>query len=572
MSEKAERIRWMQKYVVVILYAAMALRIVGEYVPVLQFVSGLLLAVFFAAELFLLPPVGMTIMCVVVGVLFFLLPAIVGVVLGLLFTSALLMFVGAFLCYALSCVIFTFINGALVSVQVVSVTAPASIAAGVLAASTAISAALGAGVKNTVDMASLSVRGRKTRAVLTFLGSLLVLIVVGWPVLSYTGAIHGVLACKPAVILGQAHFDHINLVKSEYRKLFEEEKEWVFHSNFYQEIIRTGSSNITQGGKNRIAGNDEALAVLLNGLLYVQDPTVDNHIGGAAYLPRETDAMVLNGKTVFIFGRNKVFVCGSQGHYTWKKTRYTTNFEKRTWEEQCEFIYDILERQNTEEYRRFSYDEVGTVACAQRSGLLLDYDRNTHTALFVRKDGDRMTVFAQSTPEKREEQVSFTPDAVEDGANWVMAGTQGVLFVQDGKVMLLSKNSDWQQFTSFQLSEGALRSVHYGTVGADDDAYLLYQDGQDRVWVDTRLIGKESVTPFPWNGEQVRLSGFAGEYFYSILYDDNFLSRMTYVQDVRTAAENEETSDTSGYRASEVWTENWSYRRLRLDKRVLTAE
>lgn len=571
MSEKAERIRWMQKYVVVILYAAMALRIVGEYVPALQFVSGLLLAVFFAAELFLLPPVGMAVMCVVVGVLFFLLPAIVGVMLGLLAASALLMFVGAFLCYALSCVIFTFINGALVSVQVVSVTAPASIAAGVLGVSTAISAALGAGVKTTVDMASLSARGRKTRAVLTFLGSLLVLIVVGWPVLSYMGAIHGVLACKPAVILGQAHFDHINLVKSDYEEIFKEEEKWVFHSNFYHKTIQTGNNNIAQGEKNRIAGNDEALAVLLNGLLYVQDPTVDNHIGGAAYLPRETDAMVLNGKTVFIFGRNKVFVCGSQGHYTWKDTRYTTRFEKLSWEEQCEYVFDILERQNTDEYRRFSYDEVGTVACAQRSGLLLDYDRLTRTALFVREEGERMTVFAQNTPGERTEQVSFTPKSADGRASWVMAGKNGVLFIQDGRVMFLSRK-DWEQYTSFQLSEGELQTVHYGTVGADDDAYCVYLDGQDRVWVDTRLIGQESVTPFPWNGEQVRLSGFAGEYFYSILYDDNLLSRLTYVQDVRSAADNEETSDTSGYRASEVWMENWTYHRLRLDKRVLTAE
>ena len=146
-----------------------------------------------------------------------------------------------------------------------------------------------------------------------------------------------------------------------------------------------------------------------------------------------------------------------------------------------------------------------------------------------------------------------------------------MLFVQDGRVMFLSRK-DWKQYTSFQLSDGELRTVHYGTVGEDDSAYSVYLDGQDRVWVDTRLIGKESVTPFPWNGEQVQLSGFAGEYFYSILYDDNLLSRLTYVQDVRTAAEDEETSDTSGYRASEVWTENWSYRRLRLDKSVLTAE
>ncbi len=572
MSENAERIQWMQRKVVFVLYAAMALKIVGEFVPVLQYVSGILLAVFFAAELFLLPPIGMAIMCVVVGVLFFLLPAIVGVMLGLLAASALLMFVGAVLCYALSCVIFTFINGALVSVQVVSVTAPASIAAGVLGVSSAISAALGVGVKTAVDVASIPAQGRKKRAALTLLGSLLVLVVVGWPVLSYTGAINGVLACKPAVILGQAHFNHFNLGASEdYEEIFEEESKWAFTSNFYHENIRGANNNITQGKKDRIAGNDQALAVLLNGLLYVQDTTVDNHIGGAAYLPRETDAMVLNKSRAFIFGRNKIFVCGGAGYYTWKDTKYTTKFEKLSWEDQCEYLYDILERQNTEEYIRFSYDEVGTVACAQRNGLLLDYDGHTHTALFVREDEGQVTVFSQSTPGQREEQVTFEPDLTDGGQNWVMAGEDGVLFLQDGQVMFLSQNSDWKQFTSFYLSDGELRSVHYGSIGEDDDTYLLYLDGQDRIWVDTRMVGKESVTQYPWNRESVRITGFAGEYIYSILYDDNLLSRLTYVQDVRTAADNEETSDTSGYRASEVWTENWSYRRIRLDKTVLVS-
>ena len=57
MSLKIEHIQWMQKKVVYLLYAAMFFKLAGEFVPALNFVSGILIAIFFIAELFLLPPV-----------------------------------------------------------------------------------------------------------------------------------------------------------------------------------------------------------------------------------------------------------------------------------------------------------------------------------------------------------------------------------------------------------------------------------------------------------------------------------------------------------------------------------
>lgn len=573
MSLKIEDIQWMQRKIIYLLYAAMVFKLAGEFVPVLNFISGILIAIFFVAELVLLPPVTMVIVSLVVSILFFLLPALVGFILGMLAATLILGVIAGVLCYVLSTVTFSFFYGVLMSVTVNIVSAPLTLAGGVATGTVAASTAAVGSVYAAVDTIGASAGRKPKRAVLSLLCNILAFLVLCWPVLSYTGTINGALACKPAVILNQAHMIHFNVGSSEeYKEMFENEDKWVFTNNFYHEIIRGSNNNITQGKKDRIAGNERALAVLLNGLLYVQDAAVENHIGGSAYLPKETDALILNGTLAFIFGRDKVFVCGSQGYYTWKETQYISSFEKLSWDEKCEYVYDILERQNTDEFLRFSYDEVGTVAYAQRNGFLLNYNRLTHTALFTRVgEKGQITVYAQSSPYQRDEQITFDPNKSDLGQTYVMAGADGILYLQENHVVFLEQNSGWSRYNSVTHpdEDADFQSIHYGWVGENSDVYSVYLDTKDQIFVDTRLIGKNSVIPFPWDTDKTKVTGFAGDYIYSIQYDDNLISRLTYIQDVSIAKQDPNASETSGYRIHEIWMEDWAFQRIRLDKTIL---
>ena len=574
MSLKIEHIEWMQKKIVYLLYAAMVFKLAGEFVPILNFISGILVAVFFIAEFFLLPPVTMVVVSIVVSILFFFLPAMVGLILGMLTASLIVSAIASILCFALSTVTFNFLYGSLMSVTVTIVNAPAVLAGGIAVGVAAASTTMVSAAYAAVDTIGVVAERKTKRAVLSVLCNILIFIVICWPILSYTGTINGVMAFKPAVILNQTHVNHFNVGSpKEYKEMFEDDDKWAFTNNFYQKNIRSTNNNITQGKKDLIAGNEHALAILLNGLLYVQDATMQNHIGGAAYLPKETDALVLNGTWAFIFGRDKVLMCGPKGDYTWKDTHYTSSFEKLSWDEKCEYVYDILERQNTDEFMRFSYDEVGSVAYAQRNGLLLNYNRNTHTALFAKEsDNGQITIFAQSSANSRVEQVTFETDKSDAGQTYVMAGADGILCLQGNHVIFLEQNSDWSRYNSFTHPDGDVdfRSINYGWVGENGDVYSAYPDTEDKIWLDTRNIGKNGVTPFPCNIEQTKAIGFAGDYIYSIQYDDNIISRLTYIQDVLIAKTDPNTSETSGYRPHEIWMEAWAFQRIKLDGSILS--
>ena len=574
MSLKIEHIQWLQKKVVYLLYIAMAFKLAGEFVPVLNFVSGILIAIFFIAELFLLPPVTMVVVCIVVSILFFFLPAMVGLLLGMLTASLVVSVIAGALCCLLSSVTFTFLYGALMSVQVTIVSAPATLAAGIATGVVAVSTTMVAAAYAAVDTIGVVAERKTGRAILAVLCNVLIFIVICWPILSYSGTINGAMAFKPAVILNQAHMNYLNVGASEeYKEKFEDETKWAFTNNFYNENIRSSNNNIVQGKKDLIAGNEHALAVLLNGLLYVQDATMENHIGGAAYLPKETDALVLNGTWAFIFGHNRIFMCGSEGDYMWKDTQYTTTFENLSWDEKCEYIYDILERQNTDEFMRFSYDEVGSVAYAQRNGLLLNYNRNTHTAFFAKEsDNGQITVFSQSSANARTEQVTFDTDKSHSGQTYVMAGADGILCLSGNHVIFLEQSSDWSRYNSFTHPDGDVdfRSIHYGWVGKNSDVYSAYADTEGKIWLDTRNIGKNGVTSFSCNIAQTKAIGFAGDYIYSIQYDDNLISRLTYIYDVSVAKKDPNASDTSGYRPYEIWMEAWAFQRIKLDSSILS--
>lgn len=542
----------------------------------LNFSSGVLLIIYFIAELFLLPPVGMALMCILVGIIFFFLPYAVMLFLGMIIDSVFLMFVAGIICYALSGIVLTFVSGWLTSIEVFVVSAPLSVAAGIGAGVVGAGGAAVYGTKAAVDKAGKAAGRRKKHVLPIILGNLLVLLVIGWPVLSATDAISGILACKPAVIASQAFLGHINLSGSDkYKALFENEEDWVFGNHFYSSYIDNGNNNIVQGERNMIAGNETTLAVLLNGLLYVQKNTVTKMYNGAGYIPRKTDALVLAGSKAFVFGHNKVFVCGSDGQYTWKKTKWTSEFEGLSEEEQFEKVYDILERQNTQEELHFSYDEVGAVAYAQRNGLLLGYDDESHMAVFASKgeDGD-VTLYRQLKQGEREELGSFTPATSENGLPYhVYMNEKGLVHLDGNQVKAIFLNS-WNSNTLFTHpgwggEDAVFRSIHYGDLG-EEGRYYVYLDDKQRVWVDPRLIEGEAVDGSKWNIETTKISGFAGNYFYSIQYDDSLLSRLTYLNDYKS--EKNAGTSTSGWGLTSIWMEDWSYQRIPITRSLFDPE
>lgn len=248
--------------------------------------------------------------------------------LGMFIDSLFLIFVAGIICYALSGIVVTFVGGWLTSIEVFVVSAPFYIAAGIGAGVIGAGGTAAYGTMAAIDKVGKIAGRRKKHALPVFLGNLLVLLVIGWPVLSATNAISGILACKPAVIVSEAFLNHINLpgsdkISDKYKAMFDKEEDWVSGNNFYSSCINNGNNNIVQGEKDMIAGNETTLAVLLDGLLYVQENTVTDLYNGAGYMPRKTDALVLAGSKAFVFGHDKVFVCGSDGQYTWKKTKWT---------------------------------------------------------------------------------------------------------------------------------------------------------------------------------------------------------------------------------------------------------
>lgn len=542
---------------------------------VVDFASGVVLVAFFIAELFLLPPWGLLLMLVLSGFVMFFIPYAVTVVASLLAGSLLLFLIALPICYLLSGIIATFVGGVLTSIEVVTVSAPLTIALGIGTGVAATGGAVAYGTKVALDSAEEAVhKGTMRRAILGILANLVIFTAIGWPVLSATKSVTGIMAFKPALMTTQAVLDNLNLAGStsvsyDYKAYFDKEKDWVFGSNFYSSYINNGNNNITQGKTDRFAGNQTAMAVLINGTLRVYDSEQTKGHVQVSYKPRETDALVLVGSEAFIFGHNKVLVCGSDGRYTWKKTKWTSEFEELSEDEQFERVYDILERQNTEEKLKFSYDEVGVVAYAQRNGLLLGYDAESRTAVFSsRGETGDVTVYRQSKPGEREELGTFIPTyAPEGGLPYYADMDEGVVIYLDGKQVKARFLDSWEEYSIFTHPEWdggevSLTSLHYGDVG-EEGRYYIYLDDQKRRWADPRLIGVENVYNVDWEVEVTKVSGFAGGYFYSFQYDDSgLLSKLTYLEDYKSKRD----SGASWSELTYIWSEPWYYQRTLLQR------
>jgi len=559
----------------ILFHISLILKTVAAFVPALNFPSGIVLAVFFLLELFLLSPLAMALMCIFISAFYFALPFIVITMAEILIESMILLVVGAVLAYAFTGVLVTIVNGFISSIQYVSGFAFMMPAAASLVASAATGAAMRAGTQAAVNAAGNAAR-KKGGGFRSFLGCVIMLLVIGWPCLSYANAISGGYACKPAVLLSQAHLNHMNIgANRKLRSRFNEKAQWVFENGFYDAYIYNGSNNIAQGKENLIAGNEETLAYVSNGVLYVQNPTITGNYGNAGYRAKETDALVVVGTDAYVFGYDKVFVCGKNGYYTWKKTHWTSDFEKLSAEEQFEQIYDILQRQNTTQKTKFSYDEVGIVAYAQRNGLLIEFDSETNSAYFAEKANDgEITVFLQSAPYQREELVSFTPTYDGTGLPYTMAGDDGILYLRGDQIVFIDKYSQDEVVTFTHPEENRKTdrfvSLHYVDLG-ERGRYSIYLDEKDQIWIDTRLIGVGELVRVDWKCEEVCVTGFAGPYIYSMEHEKDLLSKLTYLNDMDAETEHE------GWKFHDIWAESNDYQRIELkpskfDKELAEAE
>ena len=553
--------RW-QKRVMILFHISLILKTVAAFIPALNFPSGIVLALFFLLELFLLPPAGMALMCVFTSAFYLALPFVVITLAEILVESMVLLVLGAALAYAFTGILITISNGVIMSIQYVSGAALMIPGVAAVAATAAAGSALESGTRAALHTAGNAAR-KRGRGFLSFLGSLVVLLVIGWPCLSYANAISGGYAFKPAVLLSQAHLNHINIgANRKFRDRFQKEHKWVFENGFYDAYIYNGSNNISQGGKNLIAGNEETLAYVANGVVYVQNPTITENFRNAGYHARETDTLVLVGKSAYVFGRNKIFVVEKNGYYTWKRTHWTRDFEKLSPEEQFEHVYDILLRQDTTEETKFSYEEVGAVAYAQRSGLLIEYDSDTNRAYFAKKAKDgEITVYLQTGPNQREELTRFTPTYDGAGLPYTMAGDDGILYLRNDQIVFIDKYSGQEVVTFTHPEEKGKTdrfvSLHYVDLG-ERGRYSIYLDDHDQIWIDTRLIGMDEIVRVDWACEKVRVSGFAGPYIYSMEYETDLVSKLTYRNDVNMETEHE------GWKFHEIWAESNDFQRIEL--------
>lgn len=573
-----KRLRTLQGWALVVLYAAMIMKSLSGFIPALGFPSGVVLLIFFLMELALLPPLGMALMSLFVSALFFVLPNLLPFLIGLAAGSVLLLTVGVVLSMLLSGVLVTVVGGVVVSVELISAAAPLAIAMTAAGATAAAGAAVGAGTVASAGAAVMSGggSGSKGKAVIKAIGSFLVFIALGWPALSYTQAFPGVLACKPASIVGQAHLNYLNYNAYENHKwLFEDRSRWVFGSGFYEDVINNGTNNITQGGKNMAAESSGYMAALVDGVLYVNAENMKRLVVAKAYLPRKTDALVLFNDRAFIFGHDKVFVADHYGSWTWKDTHWTSEFEDLDIEEQFDRVYDILERQNTQEWMDFSYEEVGVVAYAQRNGLLLNYDGATHSAWFASKGKDgAVTVYLQTGQGARQEQVTFTPECKGEGLPYVMIGTQGILYIKADKVYFLSRGSGWAEYLHFTApvltgeKPCSVLSINYVDLG-DEGEYITYLDDRNRIFVDTSLMGKVNIQLLDFDSSSNKVTAAAGGYIYSIRHEDTLLSTLTFINDVNRE---QEEMGTAGWGWTEINLEKWSYTRLALQKDVFLPD
>ena len=532
-------------------------------IPALQVVAAVSALAFFVLESLLLPPVGLALITAVATLLSLAIPYFVAFMVRSFIESFLFMVVGGLIAAATTITVIVVVNGVVAGVILVPlVVTPLFVGMG----SVGITAVTGAAVGAAVDAGVRQIRPGQLIRPRRLLINLLALLLVVWPLLSWTGVFQGVFALKPVQRAQQQYlsFSQSNTSRA-YQMFFEpdgsefgytvnEVRNWTFGEGFYTDYIYPGRNTFAQG-KDPAASNDTCIAFCLNDLIYLTDVAANEVYHTTAYSPGRDDAMVLVGREAFLFSRDRIALLGPQGRYLWKDTRWATDFDRLSRTEQYDRLYAILQEQNDGVAASVSVEDVAAVACAQRNGQLVYYDAQTHRAFFVEKGKKgSCTLLRQTAPGVREEVGTFTPKCKSDNLPYTMLNAEVLAYIDGEDIMFMgSDGSTWTRYTNklHEDEQHPFVSFHvlHDTAGNE---YFAYQDSEDVICLE--LLGQPVMeAKFPADRYDAVYS--VGDYIYAIVYDsDSIVNTFTYVNDVK-----------EGEDGIEVWTENWGWDRIHLE-------
>lgn len=529
-------------------------------IPVLQVIAAIAALVFFLAECLILPPVGVLIMTVVSALLSWVVPYFVAFLVRSLIESILFMAIGGIIMALSVGLVVIVVNGVVVGAVIVPlVVTPFLAASGAMG----ITVLTGAGTAAAVDAGVQQIRPADLVRPRRVLINLLLLLVLVWPALTWTGIFQGVFALKPVQRAQQQHLSFSEENTSDiYRLYFEPQENYIpssikhltFDEGFYHNFIYPGRNTFAQGATPS-ASTDTCIAFCLNGMVYLTDIQANELYHATAYNAAREDAIVMVDKEAFLFCHNRIALLGPDGRYLWENTNWTSDFERLSEKKQYEQLYAILEAQNDGQSGAIPIEDVAIVAYAQRNGLLLYYDTASHSAYFGQKNKTgEITILRQSAPETREEITSFTPQCDSDNLPYTMLNTEVLAYINGNRIIFQGVADEWDcVHYENKIHDGKTHPfVSFHTLhDADGNEYFAYQDSEDIICVE-RLGSPVIEAKFDASRYDAVYS--VGNYIYGIVYDsDNLLNSFTYIND-------RQDGDTS----TSVWTENWGWDRIHL--------
>jgi len=539
-------------------------------VPALQMISAVTAILYFLAQCLILPPLGVLIMTVVAGILYFVVPYFLAFLLGLLAGSLLLVIVGGVIMALSVGLVITVVDGVIVGAVITPlITAPYLMGFGAMGASLLAGAAVGAGVDAGVNQVRTADLLRPLRVVI----NLLLVLVLVWPALTWLNVFQGMFALKPVNRAQQEyrHFQEENTSYS-YQRFFEPQedysytlngtKNWTFDDGFYDSYIYPGRNSFAQGATPGAATNN-TLAFCLNGMVYLVDVEANELYHVTAYRAKREDAMVMVGKEVFLFSDDRILLMGPGGRYLWENTQWTSDLNGLSDQARYDRLYAILEAQNDGKAGEIPIEDVAAVAYAQRNGLLLYYDGQNHCAYFGRQDKKgQITVLRQSASGTCEEVTAFTPNCDSDNLPYTMINATVVAYIDEDKIVFQGVGEDWSNVHYTNKSHDGKQhpfiSFHVTHDGKGNE-YFAYQDSEDILCIE--LLGN-SVMETTFDAGKYDGVYTYGNYVMGIKYDsDNLINRITYFRDRR-----------EGQRIMDVWTEDWRWDYVHLNEGVWGIE
>lgn len=528
------------------------LNILAGLVPVLEMATMVLAGGFFLVQAFLVPPVGMLILSVVGGLLFLVMPYIITILLAIATEGLVLLIIGSLLAAFTAPLVIFVVNGTVLGAALVPMAGPSMIIGGITMG-TIGTAVLGI----TVGMDAAMKQQREARLIKIgqIAVNLLLLVVLVWPVLSWTDAFSGMFALKPAVVSRQEFLqfrgDNVDLY---YERFFEGDgtaeyeidgqKNWTFGEGFYDRYIYPGRNSFAQG-KYPSAADGRNISYCLGGKVYQVNTQLEKVYKVTACSPSPEDAMVMVGEETFLFSDDQILLMGRTGRYRWKDTNWRSDFEKLSDAERFGRLYAILEAQNDGVSEAVDVEDVAVVAYAQRNGLLLYYDSENHAAYFGQKGKKGSMTILRMDDRGLEECTSFTPECDSDNLPYTMINAQTLAYIRNDQVVF--KNVDTAEeyvHLTADLSDGKTQPVESFHVVHDEEGTEFYACVAPDVLYLEQL--GESIRSYPFEPEKYDGTYSVGTELYSVEYDsDSIVNRLTFLND-----------RTEGEAITAVWTEN----------------